>query len=146
MKPESILRFSIDLFNVDRLQLNFFVNKFQLSIHLQVKELSPYFVVVKKGMWIQPSSDPFVLMEWMSLMDWKYELKQIGSLLLKKSWTKIQFCNAMLSFNFRILNILYGRSALALKSANDKILIALYWSLKTFLVKILILWPQILQP
>ena len=47
MKYESILRFSVDLFSVDRLQSNSFVKKFQLSIHLRVKELSPYIVVVK---------------------------------------------------------------------------------------------------
>ena len=88
MKYESILRFSIGLFNVDRLQFNYFVKKFQLSTHLRVQELSPYFVVAKKGMWLQPSSELFVLMEWMSLMDLKYELKQNGSLLLKKSSTK----------------------------------------------------------
>ena len=50
MKYESNLRFSVDLFNVDRLKLNAFVNKFQLSIHLRVNEFSPYFVVAKKGM------------------------------------------------------------------------------------------------
>ena len=136
----------VDLFNVDRLQFNVLVKKFQLSIHLRVKELSPYFVVAKKGMWIQPSSELFVLMEWISLMDWKYELKQIGSLLLKKSWIKRQFCNAMMSFSFRILNILYRGSALPWESANDKILIALFWSFRTVLVKIFILWPQIWQP
>ena len=130
MKYVNILRFSVDLFNVDRLQFNFCVKRFQLSIHLQVKELS-----AKKGIWIHPSSELFVLMEWMSLMDWKYELNQIGSLLSKKSWTKRQFCNAMMSFNFRILNILYRGSALAWTSADYKITIALFWSLKIFLVK-----------
>ena len=35
------------------------VNKFQLSIRLRVKELNPYVVVAKTGMWIQPSSELF---------------------------------------------------------------------------------------
>ena len=44
-----ILRFGVDLFNVDRLQLNYFEDKFQLSIHLRLKELSPYLCSYKKG-------------------------------------------------------------------------------------------------
>ena len=54
-----ILRLSIDLFNVDRLQLNYFVNKFQLSIHLGVKELSPYSNVPNKSAKIKHAAQPF---------------------------------------------------------------------------------------
>ena len=47
IKNEDILCLSTALVNSIRLQFNFYVKKFQLSIHLHEIELSPYFVVEK---------------------------------------------------------------------------------------------------
>ena len=82
-KYSIILLLRHGLESVDKSILKSRENPFQLSMHFLVMEFSPYLVVDKNGVNMQPNSEFTVLILWTSLIFLKYESKQAGRAFFK---------------------------------------------------------------